>query len=272
MRLDNGQGGADTDESTSKDSEEFFEAGNYGFLNERARASEYPTDTNFFDFTRHSLIKGWIDRKFGVIFYFRPDLGISGHGARNYLITFDPSSENFMSRNRSAARNTQFDIKFGDNGRGYRKGAMLVPVIDGLELTKKLSFRQFPAVVGLHTFDYTQNTLWGAKEGRRFHGLKLLTGAAKRELYKLLLPLGFGLCQRKDQMVKRGSKLVGNFSDKQTVMGRKGPDISEAANEPSILVLLKRNGIETIINEFVGNRIEFFASGARPTNLCTNMI
>lgn len=126
-------------------------------FDEVARAREYPSDAEAFYLSGGPLIEGWIERKIGVIIYFRADFGIAGHGSADYLLTFDPPSKNRMMLDRRFADNPKLHVDLGNCRRRHSKGAMLIPVLDGLELPEKTGLRPFPSVVGLHTFNETEH-------------------------------------------------------------------------------------------------------------------
>jgi hypothetical protein len=158
-----------------------------------------------------------------------------------------------------------------DNRRGDNcQCAMLIPIIDGLDLPEKPCLRQLPAMVRLYTFDDFDS---GAVHSGHtpFLGLKELTGTAQRELNRALFSSARS-CQGENQMIKRGTKIVGDFAQKQRNTSGKGLDGTKMHDQPVMTVWLRRDyGVKIRTQKSGCNSFKRFGTFLRSSDFPTNL-
>lgn len=221
-----------------------------------------------FDFSRRSYVENWKKGELGVSVYFRTRPEVSALDSRQYLVTFDPPSKmaDFCDVGGTCA-----DVKRGRvlhyRGRRDRKGAVLVPVVDGLQLEKKLPSGLLPAVVRLYTLDVPDDLIGNARHRSILRIGEPLAGARNRKLYPIL---GFPVCgfgASEDEVVQDRPELLRDLSDQNGAGWGEGLDLDHPHNGVPVSVDLMRDSVKVRFTMALAKQVQSFEVLIRSSHL-----
>src|SRR5262249_37275830 len=104
------------------------------------------------DFLCHSLIENWQQGKFGLHYHIETSRRLLNRPAGKHCARFENPVKDLMLNGRTRLiENIHVDSRCGGSGR--QDAAMLVPIINHLDLPEEFGFRPLPAMVWLQTLD-----------------------------------------------------------------------------------------------------------------------
>jgi hypothetical protein len=207
----------------------------------------------------HSIIENWLQGEYGIHLHFGTNLAIAHLKAGNYCARFERPPEFFFSKQSRLASDNQIQSRIRKGGRRRQEGAVLVPLVNNVNLPKQLGLRPFPAMIWLQPLDQCSHPAGNSRHPLGGVG-KVLPGFHKWKKDIALFAWRWP-SKQKHQMVQCGSQVVGGIANEEIHQRRHRIDITELGNEPALAVLLKNESIEARAQETVGrilNRLDVF--------------
>ena len=233
------------------------------------------------DFSRHSRIENWKNVNFGLHAHIATSGWMLNRPPDQYCIRLENPIKNLVLDGCTREVTEAWVDSFCRRKSG-KQGAMLVQVVDDLDLPEKRGLRPLPAMVWLQPLD---QCLYAPRDSRHLvtntsipvplpgeSAVKLPTPTDQWEL-DLLLFLGRGRVRNRiHDVVQRRAKLMGGFANVDGERRRKGININDLVDEPAITVLLKHRSIVLRFQEALGEIVRSIGVGCCSPQLPINTI
>jgi hypothetical protein len=233
------------EEGPEKSLEEGAKQGQHPELYEVARTVQSADYWDSAERLRHTVIENWNRGKTGFHVHF----GISAIARTEmetgeYCARFEPPPKCRLAKHSSGSRYCDFHLRLLSVRRRGRKCAMLVPIVDFLDVTKEGRVWPLPAVVWLQPLN---KCLHFAGDARHLvtHAAEISSERHKRELDLSLLSWRRGLGEKPHQMVECGPEIVSGIANQQAHLVRHGIDMSNDDLQPMLAIRLMANAVET---------------------------
>jgi hypothetical protein len=215
----------------------------------------------------HSFVENWMKLRFGIHVYICASASLAECGPRNFCARFEAPPKGFFTEYGGIPSDPNGECRVSYKGGSGKRKAVLVPVVDFLQLQEQERFRPLPTVVRLQSLN---SCAYAPCDTR--HVAPVSTFLDDRELNCLLLGLFHGSGHREHEEVQGRTQVVGGVTNLEIEQQREGVNIGDRHSEAPLTVLLSRESVKVRLQENMSRVVGIFQVFIRTPDLPNDRI